>query len=195
MTSKAVYSDKSKISFMIIFSIWTVRGKKTYSLNFLLRNLIVLILAGNLQLLYFIYKTLHSQGKTFCEDYWKKKICSIWLGPPHSLLCSCQSLSQGWHLFWHSQWGWFNLRSLSGATAWFPIYEKFPLRSPDAWISTCQSKGANLTPSFVVRPSLLIPGSCNSHQHVSPSFSISISPHPIFSLPSLSLSPTQLHVS
>lgn len=74
MTSKAAYSDKSKISFMIIFSIWTVWGKKTYSLNFLLRNLIVLILAGNLQLLYFIYKTLHSQGKTFCEDYWKKNL-------------------------------------------------------------------------------------------------------------------------
>lgn len=153
MTSKAA---KSKISFMSILSIWTVWGKKTYSLNFLSRNLIVLILAGNLQLLYFIYKTLHSQGKIFCEDYWKK-VCDIWQGT-HSLLCSCQSPPRGWPVSRHPQWDQFNLRSLSGATAWFPIYEKFPLHTPDAWISTRQNKGASLTPSFVTRPSLLIPG-------------------------------------
>lgn len=137
MTSKAVYSDKSKISFMIIFSIWTVRGKKTYSLNFLLRNLIVLILAGNLQLLYFIYKTLHSQGKTFCEDYWKKKFAAygwVLLIPCFALarVCPRAGISSGTPSEAGSTWGAF-----LGPLHDFPSMRNFPcvplmLESPPA---------------------------------------------------------------
>lgn len=57
-------------------------------------NLIVLILAENLQLLYFIYKTLHSLGKRFCEYYGEKKNCNIWLDP-HSFLALLLPESSG----------------------------------------------------------------------------------------------------
>lgn len=127
MTSKAAYFDKLKISFTITASIWTVRAKKTYSLNFLLRNLIVLILAGNVQLLYFIYKTLHSPGKMFCENQWKN-FCYIWLGP-HSRLCCCQSPPWGRYLSWQSQWGWLSLRTQCD----FSSMRSFPPHPPDAW--------------------------------------------------------------
>lgn len=136
-------------------------------------NLIVLILAGNLKLLYFIYKTLHSLGKRFCEYYGKKKLHHMAGSSLLALLLP--EFSQGWSLSQHSQWGWFNLRSPSEAAAWLPIYKNFPLQPSNAWISTCQSKGVSLTSSLVPNLSLLIPGS-NSDQCVCLPPSVSISP-------------------
>lgn len=154
-------------------------------------NLIVLILAENLQLLYFIYKTLHSLGKRFCEYYGGKKKLQhmagssllpcialarvLWAGPPPSTPSEAGSI-------WRAL-----LRPLHD----FPSMRTFPCNLLNAWLSTCQSKGASLTSSSVPHPSLLTPGSDNSDRCVclprsvaiSPFLSISISrPVPRFSI-------------
>lgn len=93
----------------------------------LLGNLIVLILAGNLKLLYSIYKTLAFPREGVLWRLWNNILQHI-LPKSSAGLAPLPALPQGS----------VNPRSPSGA--WLPISEKFPLHPPRAPISTCLRK-------------------------------------------------------